>query len=162
MHFLENPALDNNRYIFTAALDATISRLVSAGKELILVIDWPGLGFDPKACADIRPVRLTSFEPIDCRFPRRRYAARAADYREVLHSMVERHPGLKVWDTAKVFCDTQYCYGKIDGQILYRDPGHLSPEGSKFLGEHLELYESENDQPHIIPARAEYGKDKLL
>jgi hypothetical protein len=80
MHFLENPALDNNRDIFTAALDATISRLVSAGKELILVIDWPGLGFDPKACADIRPVRLTSFKPIDCRFPRRRYDARAADY----------------------------------------------------------------------------------
>lgn len=139
MSFLDNPALVNNRDVFASALNETVSRLLGAGKELILVIDWPGLGFDPKTCADTRPVRLSGFKPRDCRVPREEYEARSADYRLMLRSIAAAHPGLKIWDTAKAFCDEQYCHGKMQGQILYRDPGHLSLEGSKYLGEHLEL-----------------------
>ena len=42
------PNATNNRIIFANALDKTIAMLLAANKKVVLVIDWPVLGFDPK------------------------------------------------------------------------------------------------------------------
>ncbi len=127
--------------LFAVGLEATVVRLLAAKKDIVLVIDWPGLGFQPNTCVDIRPLRLTHFEPRACRIPRQRYERTNRAYRQILEDIAQRHQGVKLWDTASTFCDASYCYGMRDGTLLYRDPGHLSLPGSRYLGERLALTE---------------------
>lgn len=139
MSFVENPGLGGNQAVFSAALEATVARLLAADKHVVLVIDWPGLGFNPKLCVNTRPLRLTELQPADCRIPRKRYDRRSADYRTMLMTVLKKYPSLQYWDTAEVFCDQRYCHGEIDGTMLYRDPAHLSLPGSRYLGDRLQL-----------------------
>jgi hypothetical protein len=129
----------NKAGIFAAALDDTVQRLLAGGKEVVLVIDWPGLGFHPQTCVDIRPLRLTAFQVRECRIPRQRYERIAGHYRSILQDIATRHRGVKLWDTAQALCDDSHCYGMRDGVLLYRDPGHLSLPGSRYLGDRLKL-----------------------
>jgi len=147
MTFLHQPELDSNAEVFAAALDATITRLERAGKLVVVVIDWPALGFQPTQCVNTRPLRLTRFAPGACRIPRQRYDRRSAQYRELLQSVIHRHPGSQYWDTAAAFCDQRFCYAAKDGLMLYRDPAHLSLAGSKFLGERLQLQRPSPQHP---------------
>ncbi|WP_167854727.1 acyltransferase family protein [Mangrovimicrobium sediminis] len=133
------PALDSNRKVFARALAATVDRLQAAGKQVVLVLDWPGLGFDPATCVDLRPLRLAPFTPRECRTPAARHQRREAAYRRILETVAAQRPGVMLWDTPAVFCDADFCTGMHDGVLLYRDPGHLSLPGSRYLGEHLQL-----------------------
>ncbi|MBT5007232.1 MAG: acyltransferase [Halieaceae bacterium] len=133
------PKATNNRLIFANALDKTIAMLLAANKKVVLVIDWPGLGFDPKTCLDIRPVRLSGFKPRDCEIPRQRHNKRESEYRQIILNAWQKNPQTLLWDTTKAFCDAKKCYGMLDGKMLYRDPAHLSMEGSRHLAEALEL-----------------------
>lgn len=141
---LRDPGSDREPHkatLFAAALEETVTRLLAADKNVVLVIDWPGLGFQPGSCVDTRPLRLTSFEPRDCRTPRKRYDRTNREYRQILNNIAARHEGVNLWDTATALCDAQYCYGMRDGTLLYRDPGHLSLQGSRYLGERKTLTE---------------------
>ncbi|MEP4147253.1 MAG: acyltransferase family protein [Halioglobus sp.] len=139
MHDPEDPALADQRSIFTAGLDKTVRLLRASGKDVVLVIDWPGLGFNPKNCVNTRPLRLTKFEPRECWTPRKRHNTRSADYRHIILATWRNNPGTSLWDTPRVFCNGKRCDGMRDGLMLYRDPGHLTQQGSKYLGEHLSL-----------------------
>ncbi len=135
----------NKAALFASALEETVSRLRTAGKTVVLVIDWPGLGFQPSTCIDTRPVRLTPFEPRQCRLPRKRYDRINGEYRQILYGIATRHEGVKLWDTAGALCDARHCHALLDGVLLYRDPGHLSLPGSRYLGERMVLIEP--DEP---------------
>ncbi|TDG12736.1 acyltransferase [Seongchinamella unica] len=142
MRSRENPALADNGEIFAAGLAAAVQKLLSAGKKVVLVMDWPGLGFHPQACIDTRPLRLTGFEPQPCQTPRKRHQARSRRYRDIVTTVWNDNPGTWLWDTPGAFCDQRLCHGIKDGELLYRDPGHLSMAGSRYLGERLELQQS--------------------
>jgi peptidoglycan/LPS O-acetylase OafA/YrhL len=139
MHDPENRALADQRSVFAAGLDKTVRLLRASGKQVVLVIDWPGLGFDPKTCVDIRPARLTDFNARPCSTKRKRHNTRSADYRHIVLATWRNNPGTQLWDTPKVFCDEQRCDGIRNGNMLYRDPGHLSQYGSEYLGDQLLL-----------------------
>jgi len=55
--------------MYEQALTRTVSLLTSTGKHLILFVDWPELGFDPRSCLP-RPVTLFSGPPPVCRSTR--------------------------------------------------------------------------------------------
>ncbi|KAA1188809.1 acyltransferase [Pseudohalioglobus sediminis] len=139
LHYPDRPELQQNEAIFAAALGDTTARLLDAGKEVVLVIDWPGLGMHPETCVDTRPVRLTNFTARDCSIPRARYERSNRRYRQILQDIASASPQVKLWDTSEVFCDAHYCYGMREGRLLYRDPGHLSLDGSRYLGDRLNL-----------------------
>ena len=143
MHSTEAPTLVDNGAIFAAGLEGSVARLLAAGKEVVVVIDWPALGFDPQACVNTRPLRLSSFMPIPCETTRKRHDQRTALYRSLLQDFASRQPGIKFWVTSEFFCDEQRCRGALDGRILYRDRSHLSMEGSHLLGESMELTPAE-------------------
>ncbi len=135
----DEPGNENHASIFATGLEDTVQRLLAGNKEVVLVIDWPGLGFHPEACVNTRPLRLSAFEPRDCRSPRSRYDRLSRQYRDMLLDIASRYSTVKLWDTTPVFCDQRYCYGMRDGVLLYRDPGHLSLPGSRYLGQRMEL-----------------------
>ncbi|MEH6588530.1 MAG: acyltransferase family protein [Halioglobus sp.] len=133
------PEIRDNSRIFSAALDSTVKLLLQANKKVVLVIDWPGLGFDPKTCIDIRPARLSGFKPSVCEIPRKRHDKRSAEYREIMLEVWRNNSQTWLWDTTPALCDARKCYGNKEGKMLYRDPAHLSLEGSRYLGDRLKL-----------------------
>lgn len=135
----DHPNLTDNRGLFVTGLQASIDYLRGAGKEVVLVIDWPALDTDPARCVDIRPLRLSRFEADDCAITRQRHEQRSRIYREVIGQILAANPGLAYWDTPAVFCDEQTCRGMVEGELLYRDRSHLSIAGTRYLGDHYRL-----------------------
>ena len=138
----EERSLTTNAAIFAAGLDASVKALTAAGKDVVLVIDWPGLGFNPQACVDTRPLRLTTFEPRPCETTRKRHQNRSREYRTIVMDVWRNNAGTWLWDTPEAFCNQRHCLGIKNDKILYRDPGHLSMAGSHYLGERLKLQRS--------------------
>jgi len=135
----EWPGLQGNAAVFAAGLRSSVNRLVKAGKEVVIVVDWPGLSFEPRECFDLRPIRLTDYRPPPCSMTRADYELHSEEYRGILLSLAEEFPSLKYWNTVPAFCDEDVCHMMHNDTILYRDPGHLTIGGSRYLGEQLKL-----------------------
>ena len=127
-----NPSNKDAYKIFTSSLRLTIKKLLGAGKEVIYVLPNPHLSFDIKSClGNIRPLRITSYINTSCSQP-----AASQDrviYKEWVMSALKEFPQVKIFDASIPLCDSEYCYGSKDGDILYRDRGHLSINGSNLV-----------------------------
>ena len=127
-----NPSNKDAYKIFTSSLRLTIKKLLGAGKEVIYVLPNPNLSFDIKSClGNIRPLRITSYINTSCSQP-----AASQDrviYKEWVMSALKEFPQVKIFDASIPLCDSEYCYGSKDGDILYRDRGHLSINGSNLV-----------------------------
>jgi peptidoglycan/LPS O-acetylase OafA/YrhL len=120
--------------MFAGAFRDTVLRLSASGKNVILFIDWPELGFDPKSCLP-RPVPLFSRVRPLCGVPRSQVDARNRAYREVMFQMKREFQGLGVFDPFPYLCDSSACYATTAGHLLYRDDNHLSAAGAIYLSE---------------------------
>ena len=127
------PRGSSNAEVFAFALRATLSRLQAAGKRVILAVDVPELGFDPKACLAIRTPWMTrAVRKPDCAVPRADVEARNAAHWRIVRSVASEFGQVELFDPTPLFCDAQRCVGTLDGRALYRDEnGHLSVAGSQ-------------------------------
>jgi hypothetical protein len=119
--------------IFAASFRNTVVRLSAAGRHVIIFMDWPELGFDPKSCLP-RPVPL--FSPLPrplCGVPRSQVDTRNRAYREVIFQMKKEFSGLAVFDPFPYLCDSSACYAMKAGHLLYEDNNHLSAAGAIYL-----------------------------
>jgi len=139
IRFIDGPTGQDNYIAYKLALESTVQRLLAADKEVVLVIGWPDLRFDPRTCIDARPLRLTNRAPRECSIERDAHRKNSAMYRKLIFSVLQKYPSVKYWDTRDVFCDKTDCRGEKDGLMLYRDRSHLSMTGSHYLGERLQL-----------------------
>jgi len=119
--------------VFAAAFRNTVLRLSASGKDVVLFVDWPELGFDPRSCLP-RPVPLFSHVRPLCGVPRPQVDARNRAYREVIFGMKKEFGQLRVFDPLPYLCDATACYAMRAGHLLYRDGNHLSAAGSAYLG----------------------------
>jgi peptidoglycan/LPS O-acetylase OafA/YrhL len=119
---------------FAAALRNTVAQLTAAGKNVIVFVDWPELGFDAKSCLP-RPVPLFSHPRALCGVPRSQVDARDRDYRATIFDLKKTFASLKVFDPLPYLCDREACYAMRNGHLLYRDDNHLSAAGAKYLAE---------------------------
>ena len=124
---------------YQEGLEATIDLLMSAGKEVVLVRDWPTMDFNPKACLNIRPVKAFSASKQECSIPVADHTAYQAGYAKIQASILEKYPALSYWDTPEVFCDQDLCLVHQDGKVLYSSHDHLSVSGSRYLGDRFKL-----------------------
>ena len=132
IHWAGAPSHSGQAEIFSAALRNTVSHLYATGKTIILFIDWPELGFDPRSCLP-RPVsRFSSPRPF-CGVSRMRVDARNRAYREVIFELKKEFPGLKVFDPIPYLCDSSACYAMRAGHLFYSDDNHLSDTGAAYL-----------------------------
>ncbi len=118
--------------VFAGALTNTLARLAASGKNVVLFLDWPELGFDPKSCLP-RPVSVFSAARPFCGLPRTQVDARNRSYRELVVKTKEKFDGLEVFDPFPFLCDASACYAMNGGHLLYRDDNHLSAAGAAYL-----------------------------
>jgi peptidoglycan/LPS O-acetylase OafA/YrhL len=135
-----NTDIKDAHSIFTASLRFTVKKLLDAGKDVIYVLPNPSLSYDIKSClGNIRPFRLRGSALKGCSQTAGNYfQTQGGDaYREWVNSVLKDFPQVKVFDAALPFCDSENCYGSKDGNILYRDGGHLSISGSNLVAPKL-------------------------
>jgi len=135
-----NPTNKDAHNIFISSLRLTIKKLLGADKEVIYVLPYPRLSYDIKSClSDIRPLTFPHHIPNGCFQPASWFSQNRGGefYNEWVMSVLKEFPQVKVFDASIQFCDSKYCYGSKDGNILYRDDGHLSIFGSNLVAPEL-------------------------
>jgi len=120
--------------LFNFGLSGAIDVLERANKRIVIVLDFPELGFDIQDCLFDKPFHA---KLADCRIERSTVEARQKDYRAAIEQIRLRHPGLEVFDTMPLLCDERYCYGIKDHHVLYLDDDHIGIYGTKMIGEKL-------------------------
>jgi peptidoglycan/LPS O-acetylase OafA/YrhL len=110
------------------ALKKTIQLYQEAGKRVILVQSMPVLDFDPKRCQQ-RPYAGGGAAG-KCSIPRADILVSHRNYYAVMKHIQAEFPGLEVLSTMDYFCDSDECYAKRDGKILYADSRHVNYNGS--------------------------------
>ncbi|MBI2235352.1 MAG: acyltransferase [Magnetospirillum sp.] len=131
------PEVSDFREVFTVGLRSTLERLTKSGKRIVFVIDVPEISFNPKSCVNLRPVRLTAGVKSPCAMPMEEFRARNREYRELVASVLKDFPSVVAFDAAASLCDGQSCWAMRDGEVLYRDPSHITVEGSRLVARHL-------------------------
>lgn len=140
------PASGNGRAALDG-LDATVSRLVAAGKQVVLVVDNPTLPH-PEDCVGRKTAStfvnaLLAAPPNPaCSITLAKHLELSRPYRELLEELRRRHPGrVELFDTLPVLCNqsTQTCAATLDGLFLYGVTDHVSPAAARKLGEALNL-----------------------
>lgn len=119
---------------FADAVRETIRRYTAAGKQVIFLNDVPMLDFDPRACIK-RAGIISSNTKSPCAITRSVFEKATTEHNRVLNSILKDFPTARYFDPASFLCDSQYCWGMKDGQLLYRDTNHLSYDGDLYIGE---------------------------
>jgi len=133
---VQNPNNKDAYNIFTSSLKLTVKKLLGAGKEVIYVLPNPSLSYDIKSClGNLRLLVFPGYIPKSCSQSAQNQSSEA--YKEWVMSVLKEFPQVKVFDASIQFCDSKYCYGSKDGDILYRDSGHLSISGSNLVAPKL-------------------------
>ncbi len=120
---------------FSQKLEETID-LLGSRKTVILLMEVPEIGFDPKSCLDARPFRISAYVKRDpCATPREDIFKTRGAYEAAIRKSMSRRPQLRVFNPADYLCDDSWCYAQRDGKLLYRDNNHLSYEGSLYFSD---------------------------
>jgi len=114
-------------------LTETVKLLTSKGKRVYLANDVPYFSFEPQRCKYSRELG----PPQTCEEDADSFESRYSLYSAGLQGAAATNANVSVLNTAKLFCDKEFCRMERNGVILYRDPGHLNVEGSRFLGKAL-------------------------
>lgn len=122
---IASPGVMDRAQVFEFGLREMIHRLLSAKKNVVIVLDLPELNFDPKSC-------LNRSVGKDCRMERSLVLERQSDYRKIISRIAFEYK-IGTVDLMDAFCLGRYCYAKSEGKILYRDTHHLGVWGSEYL-----------------------------
>jgi peptidoglycan/LPS O-acetylase OafA/YrhL len=135
LHSTDGEISDNKTELFTDGMRKTLKFLTENGKQVIFVVSTPRLDFDPAACFDSRPFRLTEKTiRTPCAISMDTYKQDSKEFRSAVFGVLKDFPQVQVFDTSTKLCDENLCYAMKDGKILYRDDVHLSVQGSEYLG----------------------------
>lgn len=119
----------NRTQLFERGLSRTVDTLLAAGKQVMVVLDVPELGFHASHCVVGRPLGLRTLRT-PCAIDRRSFDARNTDYRNMVIRVLRRYPAVRFFDASQLFCDTRQCIAKSNDTLLYSDDDHLSLAGS--------------------------------
>lgn len=113
----------------TEGMEHTVKRLIDSGIDVWLVRDVPKFGFDP-------PRRLFGVERFgksinDIGITYEEYESSQAPIDRLFIELEQ--VGAQVINLPGMLCEADFCPVLIDGVVLYRDDGHLSIEGSRFV-----------------------------
>jgi peptidoglycan/LPS O-acetylase OafA/YrhL len=141
--------------IYFQGLEDSVTKLLSAGKRVIVMIDTPELPFDLSRCFGKRPLQLllARAKTLPCMVSRAEYEQRNLHTRQMIATLKKAHPQILIYDPAAVFCDKIWCHVLHDGQSLYRDNDHLSVYGSRWAGAHFLRWMSQQGIPLSSEAR---------
>jgi peptidoglycan/LPS O-acetylase OafA/YrhL len=131
--------------MFLDGYSAAVATLIAAGKQVVFVVNVPELGFTPQECLASRPFKSGGLRR-PCAVRLADVEARQLEYRQVVASLAERHPGLRVFDAQSVLCDGELCYAERQGSFIYNDSNHLGVDGSRLVGQALARFVAPADR----------------
>lgn len=134
---MANPELSGANRIMENGMRRTFSALLKAHKKVFVLFDNPLLPYEPAMCMN-RPFRFTS-NGNKCVFPREQFDTFLpwSNYKNLVDAVIKDYPGVETYDLSKLLCDKEYCYLVKNGALLYRDRGHLSDSGSRFVAPYV-------------------------
>lgn len=118
--------------MYAETLHNTLSLLNASGKKVVLLVDWPELGFDPRSCLT-RPFDFLRPASHACSVSKPEVEKRNRSYREQIVRLEREFPKMEVFDPLPYLCDSASCYGMRDGHLLYSDDNHISVAGARYL-----------------------------
>jgi peptidoglycan/LPS O-acetylase OafA/YrhL len=133
---IDHPEITDRKKVWEIGLRTTLDGLTRAGKNVIFMIDYPEVDFDPKICLENRPIKITR-QTKRCAISRASFDAEDRKSREMILAVLQDYPTVKVFDSAAYLCDKDWCMAKQEGKVLYRDEVHLSVAGSLLLAKEL-------------------------
>jgi peptidoglycan/LPS O-acetylase OafA/YrhL len=110
-----------------------LAALESSHRQVVVILDIPGLPFDPKTCIDLSGSFLLEYRTKrknSCFISRTEYERKRADFEKVFSALLARFPDIQVYDPRPLFCDADVCRATIDGTIAYYNSEHLTREGA--------------------------------
>ena len=125
----------SNEEVFEIALNNLFATLLHAGKRVVYIYGVPELGFEIKQCFKPRPFNPFKYLQNDCTIKIEDFLVRNKKYRLTIDKVIKNYPSVVMVDPKDIFCDSKYCYGKMNNKILYRDDDHISYNGSEILGQ---------------------------
>jgi hypothetical protein len=121
---------------FKEGMARTITALLGAGKQVVLIQDVPELGFRAEDCIVGRPFGLRR-PRLPCAISKHEVDERNRHYRAILSELVATFPSVELFDAGAFLCNRIQCVAMAEGKLLYSDDDHLSLEGSLRLGAEL-------------------------
>jgi hypothetical protein len=121
----------------TERLSETIAALRRSGKTVIVFSPPPQATFDAPRCIE----RIAEDLPVIAKLPgctidAREYLSKNADILGFVAEAAAKSHAVFV-DLATLLCDAETCETKAGNLGLYRDAGHLSADGSRYVFGHL-------------------------
>lgn len=107
----------------------TIKALQSHGKKVVIIYDLPDLKRDIKDCFPLRPL---TFNTVHCKLDRSIFLQDFDQYQKLLDEL-QRRTSVTIFDT-RPYWDQALPVDK-NGVAAYRDPTHLSVNGSMFFAD---------------------------
>lgn len=121
------PAYTSNE-AFERQLRRTIAELNARGAKVVLVMNVPLQFAVP---LELARQAFWGKEPVDKGVTMGEYQEKYGPINDILRRVAAENPNAKVVDPSPCLTSSdQVWHGVLDGQVLYRDPGHLSVEGS--------------------------------
>jgi hypothetical protein len=127
----QDPTEANREVVMEKGLRAVLERLKNK-RDVIFVLDPPKLGTNPEKCYK-RPFLSAS----PCVNDAQEYFALHKSYREIASRVVSEYSNVQIFDPANLLCDKEFCYGVINGKVLYGDPGHINFAGATLISDDL-------------------------
>jgi hypothetical protein len=123
----------------------TFRRFLGAGKHVIFMEDVPTLPFEPRSCIKRAGV-ASSATTSPCQLPRSDWDKENAVHDAALRQLAKEFPQVEWFPAWKALCDEQYCYGMMDGRLLYRDTHHLTYEADLMVGQRFAEWARQSDK----------------
>ncbi|WP_079202262.1 acyltransferase family protein [Pseudomonas sp. CC6-YY-74] len=116
---------------FKANLEQTIEMLVAQGKQVIILGQVPRMKEVVRECSQ----KALKLAMIKCESGDE--GGTAPLINKWLREFAGSHPGVNYFDITDALCRGDRCSAYLNSSLLYYDAGHLSMEGSWFLGRHI-------------------------
>jgi len=136
--------------VVLAAMNETAAFLESLGKKPVFVSPPPRTGENLSKCSTYNLI-FEGNEVLDCVFT---IAEFSEQHTAVMAFLARPDLALPVLDLGQYICDSEKCPTFVDGVNIYRDPGHLSHQGSRLIGMKNDLLGSAQqlaDQSQDVP-----------
>ena len=114
-------------------LSETIRALIKAKKFVYITDDVHHFSFPPELCKYGRRISLWNTCIEDISYFHEKYKT----YYSSLELLERENSTIKLLRITASFCGKTFCSMERDGEILYRDTGHLTVNGSKFVGKKI-------------------------
>ncbi|MDI4666871.1 acyltransferase [Xanthobacter autotrophicus] len=123
-------SVDEARAEFVRGLTRSVDRVTGLGIPVVLVGQVPEFGFSPPTC--ITRAEFSGTDIARCLTQDREKALSALAYANaVLMDIAKANPRVTAVLLSERFCGPSTCDASAGGDLLYRDPNHLSMVGSR-------------------------------